>query len=207
MFEFFTNDSVVPFTVAIGLMFAITVLQAFGLSVDHSVGEFAGVDTDADVVDIHVDAGVLTNFLGWMYFGKVPFLIILMAFLMSYGLIGWTAQWVIAGMFGGMLSAWVAGLLAIPVAVIPAKIICAITARIFPKEITSAVTTRDFVGEEAWITIGTARPGFPAEAKCTDQYGQVHYLRVEPNDGEIEQGSRILLIKCLGENHFRAQKY
>lgn len=67
-------------------------------------------------------------------------------------------------------------------------------AKIF-KEVTTALSEKTFVGEIIEINTGTAKKGLPAEGKYKDQFGQLHYFMVEPeNDTEqFEQGTKVQL--------------
>ena len=51
------------------------------------------------------------------------------------------------------------------------------------------------VGRLATISSGNARPGFSAQARVRDAVGQLHYVHVEPEFGELELQSQVLLIE------------
>jgi hypothetical protein len=71
---------------------------------------------------------------------------------------------------------------------------------VIPKDETEVVSENSFIGRVAVITLGEALRGKPAEAKLTDQFGQDHYLMVEP-DQEIEtfpQGTEVLIVRRQG---------
>ncbi|WOE32120.1 MULTISPECIES: OB-fold-containig protein [unclassified Acinetobacter] len=53
----------------------------------------------------------------------------------------------------------------------------------------------NLIGCLATVSSGNARPGFSAQARVRDQYGQLHYIQVEPEFGELELQAQILLIK------------
>lgn len=61
-----------------------------------------------------------------------------------------------------------------------------------PKKYRKNIT---LIGRLATISSGNARPGFSAQARVRDEYGQLHYVQVEPEFGELEFQSQILLIK------------
>lgn len=61
------------------------------------------------------------------------------------------------------------------------------------------------LGRLATISSGTARPGFSAQARIRDEYGQMHYVQVEPEFGELEFQSQILLIR-FKKSHYIAKK-
>ena len=55
--------------------------------------------------------------------------------------------------------------------------------------------TINLLGRLATISSGNARPGFSAQARVRDEYGQLHYVQVEPEFGELEFQSQIILIR------------
>lgn len=64
---------------------------------------------------------------------------------------------------------------------------------------------RNLLGRLATITSGHARPGFSAQARVRDEYGQLHYVQVEPEFGELEFQSEIILIRQR-KSHYLAKK-
>jgi hypothetical protein len=69
-----------------------------------------------------------------------------------------------------------------------------------PKEETDAVSEETFVGKVATIIRGTAKRGFPAEAKLKDLSGQTHYILVEPDaeGDEFTQGAEVIVVQKTG---------
>jgi hypothetical protein len=61
------------------------------------------------------------------------------------------------------------------------------------------------LGRLATISSGNARPGFSAQARVRDSFGQLHYVQVEPEFGELEFQSQIILIR-LKKSHYIAKK-
>ena len=61
------------------------------------------------------------------------------------------------------------------------------------------------LGRLATISSGSARPGFSAQARVRDEYGQLHYVQVEPEFGELEKQSQVLLIR-FKKSHYIAKK-
>ena len=185
MFEFWLSGANTPFTVALGLMILLAVLQFVGLS--------DMIDGDADAGDIDAEAGLL-SILG---IGRLPFLAWLMLLLLVFGLIGLSGQQLIASFIGEPLSAWLAaplaGLAALPITGILARPLAAI----LPKDETTAVSPDQLVGRFATIQIGTAAPGSPARAKVTDVHGQGHNIMVEPDNAgqSFAEGETVLLVR------------
>ena len=186
--------------------------------VDVDVDVDADVDLDVPQTDItgsgpdYGDAGIRqitanpTNLpariLGWLYIGKVPLLILLIMFLLIFGLSGYMMQAIFKGVFGVLLHgslAWIPPLL---LTIPTVRLFGMGFAKIIPKDHTTAVESTTFVGRVATITLGTAHKGMPAQAKLTDQHGLAHYVMVEPDgeDEQFEQGSTVLLIQKSGSN-------
>ncbi len=51
----------------------------------------------------------------------------------------------------------------------------------------------DLLGRLATISSGNARPGFSAQARVRDEFGQLHYVQVEPEFGELEFQAQIIV--------------
>lgn len=227
MLEFALEAANRPFAAAIGLMLAIAVLEGVLALIGAGIFSFLDSlvpDMDADV-DIDMDApqtdiagsgpdygdtgirqitanpsNLPSRILGWLYIGKVPLLILLVMFLLVFGLAGYIMQAIINGMFGMLLHgsiAWIPPLvLTIPLVRLFGKGF----AKIIPKDQSTAVDSSTFVGRVATITLGTARKGMPAQAKLTDQHGLSHYVMVEPDNDvdEFDSGTSVLLIQKIG---------
>lgn len=63
----------------------------------------------------------------------------------------------------------------------------------------------NLLGRLATVSSGNARPGFSAQARVRDEYGQLHYVQVEPEFGELEFQSQIILIR-FRKSHYIAKK-
>ena len=62
------------------------------------------------------------------------------------------------------------------------------------------------VGRLATVSTGVARPGFSAQARVRDEFGQLHYVQVEPEYGELELQAQVLLTKKTAESYYIAKK-
>ncbi|WP_314335802.1 OB-fold-containig protein [Acinetobacter guillouiae] len=63
----------------------------------------------------------------------------------------------------------------------------------------------DLLGRLATVSSGNARPGFSAQARVRDENGQLQYIQVEPEFGELEFQSQIILIR-FRKSHYIAKK-
>lgn len=188
MTEFLFAEGILPFTVAIGIMFAIAVLEGAGMLIGAGISEalesvLPDIALDIDAPDAS-GTGFFTKLLGWMYYGRVPVLIILVCFLTAFGLVGMTMQALIHGATGFYLPSLLAVAAALFASLPFTRAFTALMARILPEDETNAIGAEDFIGKCAVITLGTARRGEPAEAKFTDRFGQTHYVMVEPDDAD-----------------------
>ena len=185
MLDFWLSVSNLPFTVALGLMILLAIMQMVGLS--------DALDGDADSGDIDAQAGLLL-LIG---IGRLPFLAWLMLFLLTFGVIGLSGQELMASFTGQPLSAWLAGPLAAIVALPLTGALARPLAAILPKDESTAVTMDALIGRFAVIQIGTAKPGSPARAQVTDVFGQAHNVMVEPDNADqiFMAGETVLLVR------------
>lgn len=59
----------------------------------------------------------------------------------------------------------------------------------------------NLIGRLATISSGHARPGFSAQARIRDQFGQLHYIQVEPEFGELEFQTQIIIVRKKHSNY------
>lgn len=227
MIEDLFAPQLTPFTVALGVMLFIALMEGVGLLlgvavstiVDSLLPDFDLPDADVDIdvpdvdssisVNVHgpdVDAaaaptvGAFTRVLGWLCVGKVPVLILLIAFLTVFCISGFIVQNFARGLTGFFLPATLAVIPALFVAIPGTRYLGLGLSKIMPKEETEAVSSDGFIGKIAVITLGVSKRGLPAEAKLKDQFGQTHYIFVEPDiDHEtFEAGVETLVVRKVG---------
>lgn len=203
MFDQLWQPALAPFVVALGLMLALALIEVatalFGLGL---TGMIESLLPDLELPDADLEgaegagAGPLNAVLAWLCIGRVPALVVLIAFLTAFGLVGLLVQHLALSLLGGHLATLVAVAATLVVALPLTRYLALAFAWILPQEETEAVEAEDFLGKVAAIFRGTARPGLPAEAKLTDRFGAEHYLLVEPaaGTGELAAGTRVLLV-------------
>jgi hypothetical protein len=78
--------------------------------------------------------------------------------------------------------------------------------RIMPRDESAAISSSSFVGRTATLVSGEAKPGKAAEARFQDEYGQTHYVMVEPDAKSItlRAGERVLLLRELSTGRYQA---
>jgi len=197
-----------PFAVALGVTFAIAVVEIAGLlfgmqpsaAIDSALPDF-DIDMDGPHLDTPpMEMGPLSVLLSWLSFGRVPALVVLVLLFSSFGLLGFIEQEAMRRTFGFALDPWIASVPAAIGAAFVTRHAGRALGRIIPKEETDAVSTGSFVGRVATVFRGTASSGRPAEAKLTDIHGKTHYLLVEPDEAEeiYSEGSEVVVIRQEG---------
>ncbi len=166
-------------------------------------GDLETVAAGADVTG--PGQGLFSQFLGWLCFGRVPALIILVIFLTGFGLVGYVLQGLVQSVTGFLLPGVLASAGAFAGALPFTRVTALGLSRVMPKDETDAVSRQTFVGKPAVIVQGHAKKGLPAQARLSDPTGQSHYVLVEPDvEGEVlEQGTNIIIVRQLGP-HFTA---
>jgi Inner membrane protein YqiJ, OB-fold/Inner membrane protein YqiJ, N-terminal len=189
-----------PFALATGLMIAVAVAEAAALMIGFSTSHWH----DGEVAD--TPEGFLGAALGWLHFGKVPILVILVIFLTTFALAGFIGQFVAKAMIGTFLPQLVAVVPAFVVGVFGVRVFGGALHKVIPRDETTAVSDASLVGRVGTIVIGTARAGAPAEARVQDEHGATHYVMVEPDepDQSLTAGTRVLLVRHVSGRRFQA---
>jgi hypothetical protein len=189
-----------PFALAAVLMMAVAVTEAVALMVGVSLSHWG------DSVAVEHPDGVAGNALGWLHFGKVPILVILVIFLTTFAVTGFAAQLATRAAIGVFMPLPVAVVLAFLAALFGVRILGGVLGRMIPRDETNAVPDVSLVGRIGTIVIGTARAGMPAEARVRDEHGATHYVMVEPEGPEqiFASGASILLVRHLNGRRFQA---
>ncbi|MDG1416447.1 MAG: YqiJ family protein [Maricaulis sp.] len=230
MIELLGTVEATPFVIALMLMLAIAALEGVGLIfgiavsglVDGLLPDFDIPDIEIEGPEIEVDAdlslhapdldvaadipegmGPFTYFLSWLSFGKVPALVLLVAFLTVFGLAGLASQSIALGITGLMIPGWMASIPALAVALPGTRYLGRGLGAIMPKEETEAVSTEGFIGKVATIIRGEARRDLPAEAKLKDKHGLTHWILVEPDldDAAFKAGEEVLVVSQSGSRY------
>ena len=208
MLDFILADQNIPFTVALAVMLCIAALEGVGTLLGlgfSSIIESAFPDVDMDVDGPDIESStILSHFISWLRIGEVPFLILVIVFLTSFGILGLIMQKAVLGFTGTMLPGWLVSIPAFLFALPSVRTFGGIFAKLVPQDETEAVSEKSFVGRIATITLGTAQTGSPAEAKVTDEHQHTHYIMVEPdNEGESFAANTAVLIVRKSGSHYK----
>lgn len=201
--ELFLAAEAWPFSVAVTLVAAIAVIEGAGLLVGMN---FSGwVDHLLPDIGDGLD-GASTAWLGWLHVGKVPILVLLVVLLTAFAMIGFAIVAVGTGLLGytppAALSAIAAFIGALPVV----RVSGAAIARITPRDESTAVLLETLVGRIATVVNGTARAGYPAQARVKNEHDQTLYVHIEPDDPDATfgPGDSVLLVKQISGSRFQA---
>lgn len=194
------------FSIALLLMLLIGVLELVALLLGSSMA--SSLDGLLPEVELspHTEVGqldadsALSRFFGWLRIGEVPLLMLLVVFLLSFGLLGLILQSVLQSVLGLMAPVWLAVPAVFVISLPAVRLGGGVLQHIMPRDETTAVSSDSLLGRIAVITLGTAKHQYAAEARVKDQHGYQHYVQVEPdNAAEIfEQGTEVLLLTRQG---------
>lgn len=192
MLRFLLDGANAPFTIALGAMLGLGILEIVALLVGFDLMP----DGDADV-DLDLDADA-DGVLGWLGLGQVPLLITLILFLTAFGLVGLGVR------LAAPVSPWLASIPALIAGVATNKSVGGAIGRMLRRNETTAVHGDRLVAGIATIVLGETRKGHPTQAKLKDAHGQTHYVLVEAmRDGDVfDQGDAVLLVERSGPKFF-----
>lgn len=190
-----------PFTVATFLMLLIAIVEGIAMVIGANLSEWLqnALPDPWDNID-----GPFDKVLGWLHVGRVPLLVLLVLFLAGFAVTGFALNMVVHRIVG----IWVPPLICVPLAffaTLPVvRILGAGLARLIPADQTYAVSFESLIGRVATIVTGTARHGYPAQARVQNEHGQNLYVMVEPETGDatFQSGERILLKRQISGSRF-----
>jgi hypothetical protein len=192
----FLSADYAPFAVAFVVMLGIGIIEGVGLGLGH-------LDLHANL-DVHgADTG--PGLLDWLGLGRdLPILVWLTSLLCCFTIIGFTTQQIATLLTVNPLHWGVASALALVTGGVANAFVSAGFARIFPSYESTIIEAEDLLRHRGTVLEGAASRGHPARAKVVDQFGQAHYVMVEPHDETdiIAQGETALLVRKEGTLFF-----
>jgi len=193
-----------PFLIATLVMLAIAVVEGIGLLIGVSATHWLDSLLHPSQLE-GVETGMADSWLGWLHVGKVPLLALVVVFLAAFAIVGFVVNMVVHGLFGIYLPALIGAPVAFFAALPVVRVTGGVLGRLMPRDETFAVSLDSLVGRMATILGGTARQGFPAQAKVTSEHGQVIYVMVEPDSAQTTFGASepVLLVKRLSGTRFQ----
>lgn len=192
-----------PFAVATMLLLCIATVEGIALLLGANISEWLqhALPDPWDSVN-----GPFDKVLGWLHVGKVPILVIVVIFLAGFAITGFAMNMVMHRLFG----IYITTLLSVPLAVVAAlpcvRILGAGLARVIPSDESAAVTLDTLIGRVATVVSGTARFGYPSQAKVVAHTGQTLYVMVEPDNEttRFSVGASVLLVRQISGTRFYA---
>jgi hypothetical protein len=199
-----------PFVTAIGLMIVIGLLEGltllFGMSVTEHAGSLLVTHFGLDHSGADAGVGIVGQFLSWLHVGRVPLLVLLILFLLSFSVVGLLVQSLLHALAGFMLPPALASVISALGSLPLVRQAGGLVARFVPQTESSAVSEIDFIGLPAQIVTGEASVGTPAEARLVDRFGQPHYVRVEPDKAgqSFVRGTTVAIVSHVSGSLYRA---
>lgn len=206
---FFFADQNGPFLVAavitlvIGAIEILSVLLGLGFSdlIDDALPdigpEIGGeIEADIDVDTPEVETTILGDALAWLNVGRVPFLVLLIAFLTLFTTAGFGLQLLTSGTLGFFLPSLIAAPLALATAVPGTRWTSRGLGRVIPRDESYATGNDDLIGRIATITLGPVTRRAAGKARVADQHGNLHFVRVRAaNRGvKFQTDAPVLLV-------------
>ncbi len=164
-------------------------------------------------LDAHLDhydsitTGHISQALHYLNIGRLPASVVSSAY--------WLVFLVLLASCCSMPASWsgnhpLSNLFVVPVSLLFTIIAVHYTGKIvapwIPRDHSSAITEEEYIGSMALITGHQATSGNPCEGKLTDQFGQIHYLLLEPEEGKIfTKGDKVLIICRLSATRYLAE--
>lgn len=192
-------------------LFSFTILIILGVTevISLLLGLYLSgtLDIHIDHMNISTHDSPAMQFLDYLNVGRIPFMVVLCLTLGCFGLIGICSQYCIVAFLGSPLSPILVSAFSLVFTFPLVHALGKSLARWLPHDESSAVSEESFIGCMALITGATAIAGKPCEARLKDKFGQIHYLLVEPEEGnQLHSGDRILIIDRLTSTRYLAEK-
>ncbi len=138
---------------------------------------------------------IIVFILKRLHANQFPIFILSILFLLSTGVFGYLLQFICYAITDAFASLW---LIIIPVLIISLLFTVFLShwlsQLMYSDRIMPVIGQPDLLGRIATICRGDARPGFSAQARVRDQHGHLHYVEVEPEFGELELHSEVILV-------------
>jgi len=203
MWELFTHPSNLIFCICLSLMFLLGLLELILLVLgggsqgllDQFLPDDLGSTKDVDIA-LDADQGWLNALLDGLFIGRVPLLVWLIIFLTLYSLSGFILQSILQTWTVSYWSGWIMAPLCLVLSMPMIRYSAMLIAKILPQDETTAIYSEELIGRTALIILGEAKVNSPAQARVQDQFGQTHYVLVEPEtDLHFSQGQEVILTQ------------
>jgi len=219
MLSFLGTPGFQPFSIAGAVLLGLLAIELLSVMVGHSFSASinALLNLDANIADLDLttgahslphgadvnmdgnSGGVFSTVFDWLNAGRVPLLVLIMAGLASFAVVGLVIQ-IIALHLWAPLPAVIASIPAFLVAIPATRWSSRQVARVMPRDESYAMTADGLIGRTGIVTLGPVMAGAAARAKIQDQHGNWHFPRVRPAQPElvIPQGGHVLVVDRQG---------
>ena len=190
MWELFIHPSNFIFSVSICLMLLFGILELIllllGGGSQSFLEQFLPDDfASAQHAEIGIDADQSLFSLVW-----------LIIFLTIYALTGFIIQSIFHHFTADFFSAWIIAPACLFISMPVVRYSTMVIAKILPQDETTAIYSEELIGRTAVIILEETKIYSPAEDKVKDQFGQMLYVLVEPEQNEIfHQGQSVVLTQ------------
>lgn len=201
IWELFVETENLIFSISLSLMLFLGIIEflllLFGSSSQGFLDQFVPenvIDLQKPEIGLDSNHNILTQFLDWLHIGRIPMLVWLIIFLTIFSISGFVFQSIYQHFTAHLLSIWLITPATLVLSMPLVRYSSALIALILPKDETTAIYSDELIGRSAVIIMGHATINSPAQAKVVDQFGQTHYVMVEPDqDIMLKQGETVVL--------------
>ncbi len=192
-----------PFTIAGLVMAGLVLIETLSLVAGLSLSQVIDQGFDLDTHNGHHadlgENGLLGGVMGWVNAGRVPVLILLIAWLAAFAAAGFVIQTLAMSLWAA-LPTLAAGPAAFLLAAPATRFTTRLVSRIIPREETYAVSDDDLVGRIAEVTLGPLDQGPAGRVKVRDPHGNWHFLMAKATEGQapVPVGAQVLLVDRRG---------
>ncbi|RYY25129.1 MAG: DUF1449 family protein [Sphingomonadales bacterium] len=193
MFSLLLSADYAPFAISFVVMLGIGLIEGIGLGIGH-------LDLDSDL-----DGDMGPGLLDWLGLGNgLPILVWLTGLLCCFTVAGFATQQIATSVFGNPFHWGIASAIALAVGGVANAFVSAGLVRVFPSYESTVIDAEELLRQRGVVLEGSAARGRPARAKVIDQFGQAHYVMIEPHHETdiIAQGETALLIRKEGPIFF-----
>lgn len=173
--NFLLNENNVVFSSALFIL-------AFLLSLE-LILFFIGASTN-----MALDQDFIIDNFSWLNKGGLPFIIVLVLLLATFGSLGLIIQnFIDINQYFLSIFVFIATLFIV-------RFLSSILSKILPKDETSIVSENSFIGKIGIVTIGVGNKENSVEFKVIDNLNRTHYIMGYVIDGELKQGEKGLIV-------------
>ena len=189
--ELFSHSALMPYHICVLTIFILIIAETIGMYVGYRPSLFMrrmmpSWAQDAPVFKVKFSRFIIVIFL-LINFSFAGYFLQLTAYALSKGFLNSSVV-----IIAGIIFAWFVTLF----------MIHCLDQVLLPRH--QAVHVR-LIGRLATIVSGHARPGFSAQASVRDYAGRLHYVQVEPEYGELELQTQVILVEYV-DTHYIAKR-